>query len=128
MKKFDQWNILKKKVNAQKGNVFVRPREVWYAHIWVNVGNEEDGKGTTFQRPVLVIKKVGNLFFVAPLTTKGRDSIFYYTFPHEYFSCISRVILSQAKMVDKKRLTDKLFVVDTDHFICIKEKLKALLL
>lgn len=70
MKRFDEWNILKKKVNDLKDDLFVRPREIRYAHLGINVGNEEDGKGKTFQRPVLIIKKVGNMFFVAPMTSK----------------------------------------------------------
>lgn len=70
MKRFDERNILKKKVNRQNGEIFVKPREVWFAHLGINVGNEEDGKGVTFQRPVLIIKKVGNMYFVAPMTSK----------------------------------------------------------
>lgn len=70
MKRFDERNILKKKVNSQEGEVFVKAREVRFAHLGINVGNEEDGKGKSFQRPVLVIKKVGNMFLVVPMTTK----------------------------------------------------------
>ncbi len=54
MKRFDERNILKKKIHRQKGEVFVKVREVWFAHLGVNVGNEEDGKGKSFQRPVLI--------------------------------------------------------------------------
>ncbi len=128
MKRFDERNILKKRVNDQKWELFVRPREVWFAHLWINVGNEEDGKGMTFQRPVLILKKVGNMFFVAPMTSKGREDKFYHTLPDLYFNWTSRVILSQAKMLDKKRLTHKLAVLHENDFIQIKEKLKALLL
>lgn len=43
-----------------------------------NVGYEEDGK-TDFLRPVLVLKKVGNLFFTVALTSRGKvDSYFYH--------------------------------------------------
>ena len=66
-------------------HLFVKAREVWFAHLGINVGNEEDGKGKTFQRPVLILKKVGNMFFVAPMTTKGRDDKFYHTLPEGYF-------------------------------------------
>jgi len=128
MKRFDERNILKKKVNSQEWEIYAKPRDVWYAHLWINVGNEEDGKGMTFKRPVLILKKVGNMFFVAPMTSKGRDDKFYHTLPEHYFNWTSRVILSQAKMVDKKRLTHKLTVLHENDFILIKEKLKALLL
>ena len=128
MKRFDERNILKKKVNNQEWEIFVRPRDVWFAHLWINIGNEEDGKGMTFQRPVLVIKKVGNMFFVIPMTSKWRDDKFYYTLPEHYFNAPSRAILSQARVVDKKRLTDKLLSIHQEDFVLIKEKLKALLL
>ena len=128
MKRFDERNILKKKVNGQEWEIFAKPRDVWYAHLWINVGNEEDGKGKAFKRPVLILKKVGNMFFVAPMTSKGRDDKFYHTLPEHYFNWTSRVILSQAKMVDKKRLTHKLTALHKNDFILIKEKLKALLL
>lgn len=86
MKRFDEWNILKKKVNDIKDDLYVNPREIWFAHLGINVGNEEDGKGMTFQRPVLILKKVGNMFFVAPLTSKGREDRFYHTLPEHYFN------------------------------------------
>ena len=55
----------------------VKEKDVWYAQLGVNIGNEEDGKGNTFKRPVLVIKKFGNMFLVIPMTTGGKDSKFY---------------------------------------------------
>lgn len=58
MKRFDEWNILKKKVNDITDDLFVSQREIWYAQLGINIGNEEDGKGTAFKRPVLIIKKV----------------------------------------------------------------------
>jgi len=48
--------------------------------------------------------------------------------PDGYFDEPSRLILSQVKMVDKKRLTDKLTTIHEEDFNPIKEKLKALLL
>lgn len=58
MKRFDEWNIQKKKVNDIQDDLFVKAREVRYAQLGVNVGNEEDGKGKDFKRPVLILKKV----------------------------------------------------------------------
>ncbi len=58
MKKFDQWNDLKKEVNDRNEKFYVNPREVRYAHLGINIGFEEDGKGNDFKRPVLVLKKV----------------------------------------------------------------------
>ena len=128
MKRFDERNILKKKVNGLKDELFVKPREIRFAQLGVNVGNEEDGKGKAFKRPVLILKKVWNMFLVAPMTTKGKDNRFYYTLPEFYFHWPSRVILSQIRMIDKKRLTHKLIILEEGDFNQVKEKLKALVL
>jgi len=128
MKRFDQWNILKKKVNEYQSPIYVREREVRSAYLGENVGNEEDGKWRQFQRPVLIIKRVGAVLFVAPMTTRGKDSMYYYTLPEHYFDKASRIILSQAKHIDAKRLTYKIGTIGREDFSQIKKKLRGLIL
>lgn len=70
MKHFDQRNELKKHLHRNRTEFYVNKREIRYTHLGVNIGYEEDGKGGDFKRPVLVLKKVGNLFAVLPMTTK----------------------------------------------------------
>ena len=128
MKQFDRWNKLKKKVNEKQPEFFVNEREVRYAHVGLNVGYEEDGKGVDFKRPVLVLKKIGHMFVVLPMTTKGKDTRFYYRLADSYFNKPSRVILSQLKVIDKARFIKDLAIITEEDFQNIKEKLKALLL
>lgn len=78
MKRFDERNGLKKQIHEHRHVFYVKQREVWYVHLGTNVGVEEDGKGRDFKRPVLVLKKIGNVFAVLPMTTKGKDSRFYH--------------------------------------------------
>jgi len=100
-----------------------------------NVGFEQDGK-KEFKRPVLVIKKVGNLFFTVALTSNGKtNSRFYHKFKTASFNEnnqthkeSSYAILSQVKVVDKKRFTEKMGSIKRNEFETIKQKLKALLL
>lgn len=94
----------------------------------MNVGFEQDGKGTEFRRPVLVLKKIGNVFAVLPMTSGGKDSKFYYRLPDRYFSRVSRIILSQGRVLDKARFIDKIGMLSEGDFNDVKEKLKALLL
>ena len=98
----------------------------------VNIGFEQNGK-KEFRRPVLVLKKVGSLFVVLPLTTKlqhckGKNSIYY----HKISTCttiqVSAVMLSQLKTVDKKRFMHHIGEIDDDELIFIKEKTKELCL
>jgi len=101
----------------------------------VNIGYEENGK-EEFTRPVLVIKKVGNLFFTVALTTKGKaENKFYHHFKEVVFNdehlknkITSSAILSQVKVMDKKRFEEKIGTASKNEFYQVKEKLRALLL
>ncbi|MCT4664234.1 MAG: type II toxin-antitoxin system PemK/MazF family toxin [Flavobacteriales bacterium] len=110
IKDFDNWSILKQEIHhSERERIYFKPREIYNAHLGVNIGSEADGKDEVFLRPVLVIKKIGNLFFVVPMTTKGKeDSPFYYSLPYSYFDKDSSLMLSQARIVDRKRLIRKI--------------------
>lgn len=101
----------------------VRERDIWYATVWINVGTEIDGK-QAYMRPVLVLKKVGSLYRIVPLTTKGKDgSRFYYKIASYDFWYDSFVVLSQTKSVDKKRFHHKVARVSHAEIIAIKKLL-----
>ena len=87
MKEFDQWNNLKKELHssAPQQEFYISNREIWFVHLGMNVGTEQNGKGDNFLRPVLVLKKLGNVYLVIPMTTKGKDTRFYHTLPSSYF-------------------------------------------
>jgi mRNA interferase MazF len=134
LEKFDEWNEEKKKIQEKDTHeVYINPRDIWYVKMGINIGNETNGKGE-FVRPVLVLKRVGNLVFVAPLTTKGKDSNFYHILSTvkyldtQYSRDMSRVELSQCKMMDKKRFLDKIGIIDSVELWDIKKKLIKLLL
>ena len=56
-KDFDSWAEVKKKIHEKGFNSYFKERDVWWCRLGVNIGDEEDGKGNSFLRPVLVIKK-----------------------------------------------------------------------
>ncbi len=131
---FDEWNKEKKLlITKEQESFYVNEREIWYIKLGVNIWNESNGK-KDFRRPVLVIKKVWSMFFVVPLTTKGKESKFYHTIDAAtYISAhhipeVSRVQLSQVRVVDKKRFIHLLWEVSIDDFQVIKKKLHDLLL
>jgi mRNA interferase MazF len=131
---FDEWNEEKKLLSSTDQNDFyVNEREIWYIKLGVNIGSESNGK-KDFRRPVLVVKKVWSMFFVVPMTTKGKDSKFYHTIDTaKYISAhhipeVSRVQLSQVRIADKKRFLHFLWEVSIDDFQVIKKKLQDLLL
>ncbi|DAB39142.1 MAG TPA: toxin-antitoxin system protein, partial [Sulfuricurvum kujiense] len=58
MKKFDEWNEVKKDTDYNTRIIGIKPREIFWAKIGENVGYEQNGKGDNFARPVLIIKKL----------------------------------------------------------------------
>lgn len=111
--------------------IYINPREIWFAKIGQNIGFEEKGKDN-FLRPVLILKKIVNLFFTAALTIKGKDNNFYHKISdvelhNPKHKNSSYVILSQVKVIDKKRYTEKIGNVPKKEFGKIKEKLKTVL-
>ena len=128
MKLFDLWNTVKKQIHSSGSCKFINEREVWYIHQWINVWYEENGKWNDFKRPVLVIKKVWNLFFVVSMTTKWKENKFYHTLNFKTFQKTSRVILSQVRILDKRRFIEKVWIISREDFLQIKKKLTELLL
>lgn len=131
---FDVWNEEKKIIHYQKSSFHIYEKEIRYVKLWINVWFEENGK-QYFRRPVLVLKKVGNIFFCAALTSKWKDNNrFYHKFKdinlykHKRYEDSSYIILSQVKVIDKNRFFQKIGIVSPKEFFDIKQKLKELLL
>ncbi len=102
MKDFDTWNEVKKKVEESK-RIPVKAGEICWCKIGINVGTEEDGKGSKFTRPILIMKKYSHQsILVAPLTTKSHTGSWYYDL--NFKDKALQVILNQARPIDTKRL------------------------
>lgn len=48
IKKFDEWNKLKKEVEISEEKVYPKVWEMWYINLWVNVWNESLWKWKRF--------------------------------------------------------------------------------
>ena len=120
MKKYDDWNEVKKTVEGLKA-LYFHEREIFYAKIGENIGFEQSGKGDNYERPVLIVKKFNNrIFFGVPLSTTNKTGIFYYSF--EFIKRKKSVaILSQHKLIDAKRLDRKIGVMSKSDFKNIKK-------
>ena len=56
-KDYGGWHVAKLAINYLVSVRYFYEREVWWTAIGHNVGNEEDGKGAKYARPVLVLRK-----------------------------------------------------------------------
>lgn len=119
-KSFDNWNELKKKLNA-RNPIYVSEREIWFCSVGINIGSEQDGKHELFERPVLVLKKVtNNTFLGVPLTSNKKKGSWYVGIE----STDSSAIISQIKLFDTRRLARKLKSISSEEFNKIKSELK----
>lgn len=126
-KDFDGWNIDKKQTHDRKDILFYREREVRWCRLGVNVGFEQDGTGTGYSRPVLVLKGFNkHVCLVVPLTTSIKKNP-YHVPAGDVCGKKSFAIISQLRLLDTKRLDTKLCVLDVDTFNKIRKAVKDML-
>ena len=132
MKQFDKWNVVKKETDTKYFRFGIKPREIFWLKIGVNVGDEEYGKGKEFVRPVVVIRQLTkDLFIGVPTTTAKKENNDYfhninYIDKTDKFIHSSAMILQQ-KVFSKKRLLSKIGTVKKEEFANIVKKLKKLI-
>ena len=106
-KDFDRWNKLKKQVNAAAVLPLYHAGEVWWEHLGVNIGYEQDGTGPSYERPVLIIRGFSPyVCLVVPLTTSKKCDRFYIT-AGVVEGKSAAAIVSQIRLIDTRRLNNK---------------------
>ena len=123
---YNNWNKLKQKINFWESEKnYPKAWEIWYVNIWINIWNEVLWKWDDFKRPVLVIKKLWNIYFCVSMTSKWKDeNIFYHKINDKYFDKKSYLIKSQLKSIDKKRFIEKMWKLRDKDFYNIKKELQ----
>lgn len=126
MKKFDEWNKVKKETENIAEEVYFKERDIFWTRIGENVGFEQNGKGNEFQRPILVVKKYTNdMFLGVSLSTTFREGSFYFQFILN--DKISTALLVQHKLYSNKRLMKKMGMINKFDFENLKTKLHNLI-
>lgn len=128
-KDFDTWNVKKKLINqTDVSMVFFREREIWWCHLGLNIGFEQDGRHEEFRRPVLIFKKFNaETFWAIPLTTKIKEGRYYYSFQISGLTVVSTANLSQIRLVDSRRLIDKIGYIKEIDYLETKNKVKKII-
>ncbi len=126
-KKFNDWNLVKQAINNQKKKVYFKERDIFFIRIGENIGFEQSGKGDMFLRPVIVLKRFNNNFFMGvPLTTTIKENKYYFNF--KFTDKESSAILSQIRAFDSKRIKHKIGVINKNDFSELKKRIGMLYL
>jgi len=129
MNDFDLWNILKQKIDATwvKYGSYAKEGDVWIASLGRNIGAEENGKGLTYSRPVLIVKKFNkDTVWVLALSSKQKNINYYFNFI-DPLNKPRTAILSQLRVISTKRLNRKLYRFTGNHLQGVKSILKSYL-
>lgn len=125
MKKFDDWNLQKKELDQGLIKLY-KAREIWWCSLGVNLGYEQDGTGKEFHRPVVIIKGLSKqVCLIVPLTTSEKINPY-----HVSLGIVagknSFAIISQIRLIDTRRLVDKVGVLNEEVFIELKNRIREI--
>lgn len=123
--RFDQWNEVKKKINANKSTKYPSAGKIYWCSVGLNIGSEVYGKGEEFFRPVLVINAFKNgIFFGVPLSSKIRHKTGFMFHKFKDNKGKKQVaLLGQARSFDAKRIKNYRCSLDQKDFEIIINKI-----
>lgn len=109
---FKDWFKLKVLLwKVENNNLVFKQNDIWWCSVGMNLGEEIFGKGKQFTRPVLIFKKfTSNSFLGLPLTSRSKSGSWYTKITLRGNN--NWVILNQARILDKKRLVDRMGTLD----------------
>ncbi len=113
-------------MNEDEGKLY-KAREVWWCALGVNVGYEQDCVGSEYHRPVLIIKGFSKyVCLVVPLTTSEKTNPYHFSLG-VIGGRKSFAIISQLRLIDTRRLVDKVCTLNQETFSNIKNRIKEIL-
>lgn len=127
-KNFDTWNEHKKLIHNKSENRLYHEREVWWCSLGVNIGFEQDGSGPDNERPVLILKGFSKqVCLTMPLTTSQKKNPYHVFLGKIIDDRDSFAITSQIRLIDTKRLINKIGFVEQVVFEKIRKAIKNFL-
>jgi mRNA interferase MazF len=126
-KDFDTWNKQKKSIDSFVTTPFYKEREIWACFLGTNVGFEQDGKGKQSVRPVVILRGFSrNVCLVVPLTTSTKKNPYHIDIG-SVAGKQAYAIISQLRLIDTKRLLDRLDFLEINLFDVMKKAIKDFL-
>ena len=126
IKRFLEWIKLKEKLHTNKHKPpLFKEGEIWWCSLGENIGSEINGKSGLFSRPVLIFKKLSRSTFMGiPTSSQDRKGSCYVQISLGNIKSV--VILSQARLLDYKRLSSKIGELDLGEMGNVRHKFKSL--
>ncbi|MDA8611239.1 type II toxin-antitoxin system PemK/MazF family toxin [Candidatus Pacebacteria bacterium] len=127
MRDFDSWNTQKKLIHQNNKNKLYHPRDVWWCSLGNNIGFEQNGSGKEYDRPVLILKGFNKeVCLIVPLTTSSKKNK-YMISAGEIEEKPAQAIISQIKLIDTKRLVEKICFLKLSKFNKIRKAVRNLI-
>lgn len=121
MKDFHNWNKKKIKIDENKNYNHPKEKEIWWCSVGVNIGSEVYGKGADYTRPVLVINAEGSESFIGIPLTSNIKSRKYACIIKTDDGVLHTALIYQIRSFDKRRLTEKKYILSTEEYSKIKK-------
>lgn len=122
-KDFESWHELKKLLERESSNkaLYFKPKEIWMCLLGLNIGSEQDGRGTSFSRPVLVFKVFNQDTFLGICVTSQKH-YGSHCFKFNIGGVDQFVNLSQIRTLSTKRFERKMATLPHEIFSNLKER------
>lgn len=121
IKFIQEWCKLKASLFYKQSRIVFKQGDIWWCSLGMNLGEEMFGKGDKFTRPVLIFRKLtGNSFLGLPLTRQEKQGSWYVKIT--IHGGKNWVMLNQARVLDKKRLTNRIGELDNSDLKKVREK------
>jgi len=125
-KRFLDWIQAKIIIENKNRASQIKEMEIYWCALGENVGDEENGKGDDFCRPVLIFKKFNNNIFLGiPMSTKNKDNMYYIRVVIQ--DSIQSAMISQIRILDTKRLLKKIGYISREDFERVQDSVIKLI-
>jgi mRNA interferase MazF len=126
-KDFFGWAKVKQQVHERTHPPYFGVGKIWWCSLGANLGHEQDGKGNRWTRPVVVLSKFNeHTAGAVPLTGRKRRGRYYLPLG-EVGGRPSSAILSQLRLIDSRRLLEKLGSISREKHAELKKAVTAIL-
>lgn len=128
MKDLRGWCDLKIKIESEKSenSHVVSEGDIWWCYLGSNIGDEQDGVGESYSRPVLVVRKFNRkVCIVVPMSTKLKSGVFY--FCTDFKGVRYSILLSQIRLISIKRFMRRIRCLPKEEFNRVKSSIIKLI-